>query len=40
MAGYFYPENTALTHLEKDLLEALTGAGHEIEVVCPYPGDF
>lgn len=37
LAGYFYPENTALTHLEKDLLEALTGAGHEIEVVCPIP---
>lgn len=36
-AAYFYPENIAFSHLEKDLLQALTGAGHEVEVVCPTP---
>ena len=35
--AYFEPENTAFTHLEKDLLEAFVAAGHEVEVVCPTP---
>ncbi len=37
LATYFYPENIAFSHLEKDLLQALTDAGHELEVVCPTP---
>lgn len=36
-AAYFQPENTALSHLEKDLLQALTDAGHIVETVCPIP---
>lgn len=36
-AAYFYPENIAFSHLEKDLLQALTTAGHEVEVLCPIP---
>ena len=36
-AGYFFPESTALTHLDRDLLQALADAGHEVEVVCPIP---
>lgn len=35
--AYFEPEQIAFTHLEKDLLEGLVQAGHEIEVVCPTP---
>ena len=35
--AYFEPEQIAFTHLEKDLLEGLVAAGHEIEVVCPTP---
>lgn len=36
-AAYFQPENIAFSHLEKDLLQAFTDAGHEVEVVCPVP---
>lgn len=36
-AAYFYPENIASSHLDKDLLQALTDAGHEVEVICPTP---
>lgn len=36
-AAYFQPENTALSHLEKDLLEGWTSVGHTVEVVCPIP---
>lgn len=36
-AAYFQPENTALSHLEKDLLQALTDAGHIVETICPVP---
>lgn len=36
-AAYFHPENIASSHLDKDLLQALTDAGHEVEVVCPTP---
>lgn len=36
-AAYFHPENIASSHLEKDLLQVLTDAGHEVEVVCPTP---
>ena len=35
--AYFEPEQIAFTHLEKDLLEGLVAAGHEIEVICPTP---
>jgi len=35
--AYFEPEQIAFTHLEKDLLEGLVQAGHEIEIVCPTP---
>ena len=35
--AYFEPEMIAYTHLEKDLIEGLTGRGHEIFVVCPTP---
>ena len=35
--AYFEPEQTAFTHLEKDLLDAFVQAGHEIEIVCPTP---
>lgn len=37
VCAYFYPENTAFSHLEKDLLTALTSAGHQVDVVCPVP---
>lgn len=36
-ASYFFPENTAISHFDRDLLRALTDAGHEVEVVCPIP---
>ena len=35
--AYFEPEQIAFTHLEKDLLEGLIQAGHEVEIVCPTP---
>lgn len=35
--AYFMPETTAFSHLEKDLIECLVSAGHEIEVICPIP---
>ncbi len=35
--GYFEPESTSFTHLETDLLQGFTAAGHEIYVVCPTP---
>ena len=35
--AYFEPEQIAFTHLEKDLLEGLVKAGHDVEVVCPTP---
>lgn len=35
--AYFMPETIAFSHLEKDLIECLVGAGHEIEVICPTP---
>ena len=37
LASYFEPEQTAFTHLERDLLEGLVEAGHKIEVICPTP---
>lgn len=37
LAGYFFPENTAYTHLENDLLDELCLAGHTVTVVCPTP---
>lgn len=36
-AAYFQPENIAFSHLEHDLFQALTEAGHEIDVLCPTP---
>ena len=35
--AYFYPENIAFSHLEKDIIEGLQNAGHEISVICPTP---
>lgn len=35
--AYFEPEQIAFSHLEKDLLEGLVKAGHEVEIVCPTP---
>lgn len=35
--AYFQPENMAFSHLDDDLLQALTSAGHVIEVICPIP---
>lgn len=35
--AYFVPETIAFSHLEKDLIEGLVAAGHEIEVICPTP---
>lgn len=35
--AYFQPENIAFSHLEHDLFQALTEAGHEINVLCPTP---
>lgn len=35
--AYFMPENIAFSHLEKDLIEGLIDAGHEIDVICPIP---
>ncbi len=35
--AYFMPETIAFSHLEKDLIEGLVSAGHEIEVICPIP---
>ena len=35
--AYFEPENTSYTHLESDLLDCLTKAGHKIQIVCPTP---
>lgn len=35
--AYFEPENTAYTHLEKDILIGLIKNGNTIEVVCPVP---
>lgn len=35
--AYFMPETIAFSHLEKDLIEGLVTAGHEIDVICPTP---
>ncbi len=35
--AYFMPETIAFSHLERDLLEGLVAAGHEIQVLCPTP---
>ena len=35
--AYFAPEQISSTHLENDLLEALTRAGHDVFVICPTP---
>lgn len=35
--AYFYPENTAFGHMEKEILDALIARGHEVDVVCPIP---
>ncbi len=35
--AYFEPETIAFTHLERDLLEGLVAAGHEVEIICPTP---
>lgn len=35
--AYFYPEQIAFSHLEKDLIEGFINSGHRIEVLCPVP---
>lgn len=35
--AYFEPESIAFTHLENDLLDELTRAGHNIYIICPIP---
>lgn len=35
--AYFAPEKIAFSHLEKDLIDSLVSAGHEIFAVCPLP---
>lgn len=35
--AYFEPESIAFTHLENDLLNALTKTGHNIYIICPTP---
>lgn len=35
--AYFYPELTALTHLERDLIMELAARGHKVDVICPEP---
>ena len=35
--AYFYPENTAFGHMEKEILDTLIARGHEVDVVCPVP---
>lgn len=35
--AYFYPETIAFSHLERDLIEGLVGAGHDVSVICPTP---
>lgn len=33
--AYYYPENIAFSHLEKDIIEGLIARGHAVSVVCP-----
>ena len=35
--AYFAPEVIAYTHLERDIIDSLLRAGHEIHVCCPVP---
>lgn len=35
--AYYYPENIAFSHLEKDIIEGLIARGHAVSVVCPTP---
>lgn len=35
--AYFYPETIAFSCLEKNLIEGIVDAGHELEVICPIP---
>ncbi len=35
--AYFEPEVTAFTHLDRDMIEGLVEAGHEIEIITPTP---
>ncbi len=35
--AYFFPEKTAYSHLENDLISELINEGNEITVVCPTP---
>ena len=35
--AYFAPEVIAYTHLERDIMDSLFSAGHEIHVCCPMP---
>lgn len=35
--AYFFPENTAFSHLENDVLNHLVESGHTVTVICPTP---
>lgn len=35
--AYYYPEEISFTHLERDLIDGLIAAKHEIFVICPTP---
>lgn len=35
--AYYYPENIAFSHLERDIIDGLIARGHSISVVCPTP---
>ena len=35
--AYYYPENIAFSHLERDIIDGLIARGHKVSVVCPTP---
>ena len=35
--AYYYPENIAFSHLERDIIDGLIARGHSVSVVCPTP---
>lgn len=37
ISGYFYPEQTADTHLNLDIVEEISKNGHDVKVIVPFP---
>ncbi len=35
--AYYYPENIAFSHLERDIIDGLIARGHSVSVICPTP---